>query len=131
MRTADHPEKPPSVAVLYARVRRSPDDRPERRALDEGRAWAAAHGVEIAEEVTDRFIGGDSPADREGWSRVRVLVETGKAGMVVTRWHSCIALDDAARRRETAWLTGHGAQLVYTWVPLRDASHETGGPTFA
>lgn len=119
---ADHPRQPPPVGVLYACVRRRADDRSEQRALDEGRVWAAEHGVTLTEEITDAFTGSREPAERDGWRRVRDLVETGKATVVVTRWHSCLSLDDATRRRETAWLTGHGARLVYTWEPLRGVS---------
>ncbi|MEU8764289.1 hypothetical protein [Streptomyces sp. NPDC048659] len=89
------------------------------RAEEEGRLFARERGMTITEVVSDEY-GEPDPALRDGWRRVRELVESGSITTVLVRWPSAIAPESAheLRYREGSWLRRHGAALRYTWAPL-------------
>ncbi|MFF3196710.1 recombinase family protein [Streptomyces misionensis] len=111
----------PCTALLYVCVDRgilSPE-LPAERAEEEGRAYAAVRGWRVAEVITDPY-GEPDPQHREGWRRVRQLVQAGAAATVITRWPEAVAPSAAAdlRHREVRWLQAHGVRVRYSWAPL-------------
>ncbi|MEU5445810.1 recombinase family protein [Streptomyces griseofuscus] len=111
----------PCAALLYVCAERgilSPT-LPAERAEEEGRAYAAVHGWRVVEVLHDPY-GEPDPQRREGWRRVRQLVQAGTAATVVTRWPEAVAPGAAAdlRHRETRWLQAHGVRIWYSWAPL-------------
>ncbi|WP_329235856.1 hypothetical protein [Streptomyces canus] len=89
------------------------------RAAAEGREFAQARGLSLAETVTDPY-GEPDPCRREGWQRVRKLAESAVVGVVITRWPASIAPDSShdLRHREIQWLQDHGVRVRYSWAPL-------------
>ncbi|MFF8732768.1 hypothetical protein ACF073_40840 [Streptomyces sp. NPDC015171] len=117
--TAVRPD--PCSAVLYVCAARGVQDPglAAERAEAEGRAYAAVRGLRVAEVVHDSY-GEPDPLSREGWRRVRDLVEAGTAATLIVRWPATIAPDRThdLRHRETQWLSDHGVQVRYSWAPL-------------
>lgn len=116
-----------ATAVLYVCAERSkltPGLAAE-RAEDEGHAFAQARGLRITEVITDPY-GDPHPCHREGWMRVRELVESAAIGVVIVRWPACIAPDSSheLRHREIRWLQDHGVRVRYSWEPLSSGSGE-------
>ncbi|MER6332626.1 hypothetical protein ABT298_25520 [Streptomyces sp. NPDC001034] len=105
----------PGAAVLYVCAERGilTPALPAERAEEEGRAYAAARGLRIAEVCHD-------PQHRDGWQRVRQLAEAGTAAAVITRWPESLAphTEPDLRHREIRWLQDHGVRVWYSWAPL-------------
>ncbi|MGW5498982.1 hypothetical protein [Streptomyces olivaceoviridis] len=70
---------------------------PAAHAEAEGRGYAAARGLRIGRLITDPY-GNPDPMGREGWQRVRALVQAGTAATLITRWPAAIAPDGAAEQ---------------------------------
>lgn len=89
------------------------------RAETEGRAYAQEHRLTILDVIQDEF-GEPDPCNRDGWKRVRELVESGAVAVVIVRWPACIAPERSheLRYREVRWLREHGARVRYSWEPL-------------
>ncbi|MFI1507584.1 hypothetical protein [Streptomyces sp. NPDC020597] len=95
------------------------------RAEAEGKSLAEAHGLTITEVISDPY-GEPDPCKREGWARVRELVESGSADVVIVRWPSSVAPDHSPdlRHREIGWLQERGVRLRYSWAPLASTGGE-------
>ncbi|SEB30762.1 hypothetical protein SAMN04490357_0074 [Streptomyces misionensis] len=115
----------PCSALLYVCVDRSiySLQLPADRAEEEGRAYAAVHGWRVAEVIRDPYDDPD-PQHRDGWRRVRQLVQAGAAATFITRWPEAIAPSTAVdlRHREIRWLQARGVRVRYSWAPL--AAHQ-------
>ncbi|MET8566154.1 hypothetical protein ABZV75_38435 [Streptomyces flaveolus] len=126
--TAVRPD--PCSAVLYVCAERGiyTPELPAERAEVEGRAYAAARGLRVAEVIHDPGTDDPEPLHREGWRRVRALAEAGTAATVIVRWPAVIAPDSAAdlRHRETRWLQERGVQVRYSWAPLAQQERRHG-----
>ncbi|MEV6937887.1 hypothetical protein AB0N19_26470 [Streptomyces sp. NPDC051132] len=113
--------------MLYVCAERSklPPTLAADRAEAEGRAFAEARGLTLAEVVTDLY-GEPDPCRRKGWMRVRELAESGAVGVVIVRWPACIAPDASheLRHREIRWLQDHGVLVRYSWEPLASGGGE-------
>ncbi|MGW1473693.1 recombinase family protein [Streptomyces olivaceus] len=115
------------AAVLYVCAERSkltPTFAAD-RAEEEGRAFAEARGLTLAEVVTDPY-GAPEPCRRKGWMRVRELAEAGTVGVVIVRWPACIAPNafHELRHREIRWLQDRGVRVRYSWEPLTSGGGE-------
>jgi len=116
-----------AAAVLYVcaeRGKQTPGLAAE-RAEEEGRSFAQERQLTIIDTVKDAY-GEPDPCRREGWLRVRELVESRTAAVVIVRWPACIAPDSSheLRHREIQWLQERGVQVRYSWVPLAEVGGE-------
>ncbi|UFR07158.1 hypothetical protein KBP30_41205 [Streptomyces sp. Go40/10] len=128
--SAARPHRPdPCSAVLYVCAERGRDNPglAAERAEMEGRGYAAARGLRVAEVVRDPY-GDPEPLRREGWRRVRALAVAGTAATVIVRWPAAIAPDSAVdlRHREVRWLQDRGVQVCFSWAPLAAQAQRAG-----
>jgi hypothetical protein len=107
------PAPPPEPVVLYVCAQHG-EHSPglaQRRAVEEGRAFAEQRGMRIIAEITDPY-GEPDPAARPGWQRVRELAGRGEVAAVVVRWPNMISPDHEARYREIARCAAHGVRVL-------------------